>query len=301
MGLVTPPKPLTRFVLRTTKPFHNRDAANRFFDLIDSCGPSFRPVKFGQYEPLKQIYNPSNREELIRGWFNGLNLTQEELETHYHEGDLFTKGRAPSKFNFSVLWHNWTKDVLFNVIWLTISKPFLQKKPEHMAQFLQLCDDLVRLFPPVHAELYDYTSSIPCTCCPKYMLPDDLSVRCPALKWRTYFGPPYIELLGRDTLLNAPCYKTEEVGDTIVVQLTETVFEDIPQALRQTMIDYFEGSVDPALRAELGTDFIFRPFLVTQPYARNKKLVPEFPIQECFGRKMDLEAVAKSWELHPIP
>ena len=32
-----------------------------------------------------------------------------------------------------------------------------------MAQFVDFCNDLVRLFSPVHAEIYDYTSSIPCT------------------------------------------------------------------------------------------------------------------------------------------
>lgn len=167
-----------------------------------------------------------------------------------------------------------------------------------MAQFVHFCDDLIRLFSPVHAEIYDYTSSIPCTNTKSAFIPDRLDIRCPALKWRTYFGPPYIKMLGRDTILNAPCWKTEELGDSIVLQLTETVYEDISPVLRQEVVDYFEESIDPQLRAELGTGFIFRPFDASQSYSKAKKLVPEFQIQELFGKNLDEATVIEAGKPH---
>lgn len=100
------------------------------------------------------------------------------------------------------------------------------------------------------------------------------------MKWRTYFGPPYIKLLGKDTILNAPCYKTEEVGETIVLQLTKSVFEDIPSELRQEVVNYFEASVDPAIRSKLGTGFLFRPFYASESFSPKNKLVPEFNFDE---------------------
>lgn len=143
------------------------------------------------------------------------------------------------------------------------------------------------MFSPVHAEIYDYVSSIPCTATENMLIPDDLSIRCPALKWRTYFGRPYIELLGRETILQAPCWKTEEVGDTIVVQLTETVFEDILPETREAVVEYFEASVKPEILAELGNGFIFRPFHASEPYDKKKKLIPEFPVKEFFGEHLN--------------
>jgi len=119
-------------------------------------------------------------------------------------------------------------------------------------------NDLVCRFSPVHAEIYDFTSFIPCTATESMLIPDDLSVRCHALKWRTYFGLPYINLLGKETILNAPCWKTEE-------------------------------SVDPKIRAELGRGFLFRPYYASEKYDREKKLVPEFPIRELFGKNLPEE------------
>lgn len=158
-----------------------------------------------------------------------------------------------------------------------------------MDRYVSLCNDLVCRFSPVHAEIYDFTSSIPCTATESMLIPDDLSVRCPALKWRTYFGLPYINLLGKETILNAPCWKTEEVGDAIAIQLTESVFEDIPSELREKVVEYFEGSVAPEIRAELGRGFLFRPYYASEKYDRKKKLVPGFPIRELFGKNLPEE------------
>ena len=127
---------------------------------------------------------------------------------------------------------------------------------------MRLCDDLVCRFSPVHAEVYDFTSAIPCTATESMLIPDDLSV---------------------------PCWKTEEIGDTVAIQLTETVFENISSELRERVVEYFEESVDPEIRAGLGRGFLFRPYYASEKYDRKKKLVPEFPIKELFGKYLPEE------------
>ena len=188
MALITPAKQEIDFCLRTTKPFHNRKAAQDFFRLVDAYGPNYRPFKYGNYEPMKQIFNDKKEDEIILSWFEGADLSQEELESRPCNAQLMMKGRPPGKIGYFIGWHNWANSVLFNMISVNISKPFLKKDGGNMAQFVHFCDDLVRLFSPVHAEIYDYTSSIPCTNTNSALIPDRLDIRCPALKWRTYFG-----------------------------------------------------------------------------------------------------------------
>lgn len=47
------------------------------------------------------------------------------------------------------------------------------------------------------------------------------------LPWANVFGPAYVEFLGREKLLSAPCFQAAELGDGYVyLQLTESVPED---------------------------------------------------------------------------
>lgn len=293
MPLITPSKTQIDFFLRTTKPFHSEKAAKDFFQLVLSYGSHYRPFKYGTSEPIKEIFDEKDLKKVVTTWLGGSERTPPILEGQYCLGQLMLKGRAPSKITYFVSWRNWTHRILFNVIQSSISKNFLKKDEKEMEKYIQFCDDLICMFSPVHAELYDYTSAIPCTTTETSLIPDDLSIRCPALKWRTYFGRPYIELLGRETILNAPCWKTEEIGDTIAVQLTKTVFEDIPPELREAVVEYFEASVKPEIRVELGSGFIFRPFFASASYDKKKKLVPEFPVREFFGKHLDENQILK--------
>ncbi len=283
MPLHIPAKPQIDFLLRTTKPFHHPEAAKDFLRLVLSYGPAYRPCQYGRSEPAREIFRETHLDSVLDAWLSGYGRTPEALENLPCSGQLMMRGRGPGKIRYFIAWRNWTERVLFNVIQLSLSRSFLRRSEEEMSRYVRFCDDLVRLFPPAHAELYDYVSAIPCTATENMLLPDDLSIRCPALKWRTYFGRPYVDLLGRETLLKAPCWKTEEVGDTVVVQLTGTVFEEIPPKLRAEVVEYLEESVDPEIRAQLGRGFLFRPFLASEPYDKRKKLVPVFPVREISG------------------
>ena len=69
----------------------------------------------------------------------------------------------------------------------------------------------------------------------------------------------------------------------------ESVFEDIPSEQREKVVEYFKESVAPEIRAELGRGFLFCPYHASEKYDRKKKLVPEFPIRELFGKYLPEE------------
>lgn len=280
MSLIVYKRPIIQFNLYTTKPFHSRKSAIDFLRLIRSYGPYYLPIKYDFFEPIKRIFNSNDEKNFVRIWFGSSEMTDQEARERNCEGGFIAKGKPPSKIDYHIMWEHKESTDRFNIICISIAIPFLKKSSEHMTQFIHFCDDLSCLYSPVHAEIRDYISSIPCECTESAFIPDNLNLRCPALKWRTYFGPPYIKLLGKDTILNAPCYKTEEVGETIVLQLTKSVFEDIPSELRQEVVNYFEASVDPAIRSKLGTGFLFRPFYASESFSPKNKLVPEFNFDE---------------------
>lgn len=45
--------------------------------------------------------------------------------------------------------------------------------------------------------------------------------RTPRLYWTTYFGPRFVEVHGRDFLMNTPAWKTEELEGGVLVTVTE--------------------------------------------------------------------------------
>ncbi|MGD9720829.1 MAG: hypothetical protein AB7O59_14155 [Pirellulales bacterium] len=56
----------------------------------------------------------------------------------------------------------------------------------------------------------------------------DIEVAIPGLYWLNYFGPPYVEMLGRERLLTAPAFEAKALGDGVLLALDES-----PEAWQQ--------------------------------------------------------------------
>lgn len=78
--------------------------------------------------------------------------------------------------------------------------------------------------------------------------------RCiPELYWATVFGPPYVEMFGRERLLSAPAYKVEALGpDRVLVQLSERL-DDLEKRWDEV------EKVRIAVKNHLGADAFFQP------------------------------------------
>lgn len=66
----------------------------------------------------------------------------------------------------------------------------------------------------------------------------------PDVFWKTYFGPPYVEMIGEDLLMSAPAFEVSRPGQGIIaIQLTSSLDDCIhqPQAVedaRNRLIDH---------------------------------------------------------------
>lgn len=105
---------------------------------------------------------------------------------------------------------------------------------ENFQAFLALCLKLAVLLENVHGEIVNRAF-------PEWADPINLQVRHPELHWMAFFGEPYIELFGRDKLLNAPCYRTKAIGENLIaLQMTESPFEAVTNEVRSAVKTYLD-------------------------------------------------------------
>ncbi len=207
--------------------FYNRELATKIIELINSYGKDFMPDKFDNYQPLKKKYNLENLDEVLEGW---LNEEGNSVNKEYMMGSLLMDKSRSSKASYMVSWKK-TQEPNFHFFSFDCNIDYL-KKNGNLSKFLELCSKLCLILNPVQGEIVN--------CMGKHTFaPLDLRLRHPELQWLNIFGKPYIELFGREKLLNTPCYKAYELSeDIIIIQLTESVFEDIPDEVRLKVKEY---------------------------------------------------------------
>ena len=89
----------------------------------------------------------------------------------------------------------------------------------------------------------------------------DIAIALPTLFWITVFGPPYVEMFGKEKLFSAPAFRVEEVQkDQILIQLTERpedVKRDLPRvlAVRDAVIDHIGRDAFFDVEAGLNGDY----------------------------------------------
>ncbi len=207
--------------------FYNRELATKIIELINSYGKDFMPDKFDNYQPLKKKYNLENLDEVLEGW---LNEEGNSVNKEYMMGSLLMDKSRSSKASYMVSWKK-TQEPNFHFFSFDCDIEYLKKKG-NLSKFLELSSKLCLVLNPVQGRIVN--------CMGKHTFaPLDLRLRHPELQWLNVFGKPYIELFGREKLLNTPCYKAYELSeDIIIIQLTESVFEDIPDEVRLKVKEY---------------------------------------------------------------
>lgn len=207
--------------------FYNGELATKVIELINSYGKDFMPDKFDNYQPLKKKYNLENLDEVLEGW---LNEEGNRVNKEYMMGSLLMKKSRSSKASYMISWEK-TQEPNFHSFSFDCDIEYLKKKG-NLSKFLELSSKLCLVLNPVQGRIVN--------CMGKHTFaPLDLRLRHPELQWLNIFGKPYIELFGREKLLNTPCYKAYELSeDIIIIQLTESVFEDIPDEVRLKVKEY---------------------------------------------------------------
>jgi len=63
----------------------------------------------------------------------------------------------------------------------------------------------------------------------------------PNITWGTIFGEPYINMFGKEKLLNTPCYKTETIGEKAVfLQASESIFNPVEENIKNKIKKYLD-------------------------------------------------------------
>ena len=207
--------------------FYNRELSTKVIELINSYGKDFIPDKFDNYQPLKKKYNLENLDEVLEGW---LNEEGNSVNKEYMMGSLLMKKSRSSKASYMISWEK-TQEPNFHYFSLSVNIDYL-KNQKKIQKFMELSKELIFAFNPVNGWIINKMSN-------HNSGPINLRLRHPELQWLNIFGKPYIELFGREKLLNTPCYKAYELSeDIIIIQLTESVFEDIPDEVRLRVKEY---------------------------------------------------------------
>ncbi len=242
-------------VFHSLKNFQDENLAIKVLKKIEEYGEKFIPDKFDFYEPLKKNYHDEGLEGALKLWMNEEGNQKHIKNNHkYAVGQLIARKKNGSKISYFMVWEK-EKKASFNLFTLSASISFLQRKI-NFQKYLNLCYELADIIEPAYGEIVNCSL-------PKWCEPIDLNLRIPELHWGVILGKAYIDMFGKDKLLNTPCYKVEEINDnTIVLYLSKSVFEPIFSNVREEVKEY------------LGRD-CFVEEGKTSHYYKNGK-VPEF-------------------------
>lgn len=228
--------------LMSLKNFESKALAYDVFSAIEDAGPQFFPTVYDVYEPLHHKCNKNDVDELVRVWVNEENA-EVTSQNRYGMGQLLMEHRRKPKIAYQMYWEK-SQQERFNYFIMSADSEFLMDS-NNLKNFLTLCQRLIILLEPVQGEIVNCAF-------PGWDVPINLQVRHPELHWMAFFGKPYIELFGRDKLLNAPCYSTESIGsDIIALQMTESPFHAVTDEMRNAVKTF----LDPEAFVENGKSY----------------------------------------------
>lgn len=212
--------------------FYDKDMARNVLDIINSYGKEYIPDRFDSLQPLNKKYNPDNIDQVISTWRNDEG-NKVNIQEKYLMGSLLMQKKRSSQASYYISWEK-SEEASFNNFSLGVDINFL-KKEKNFNKYLELCKEIIIALNPVQGQISNMMDKYSCE-------PINLKIRHPELQWVTIFGQPYIELFGKEKLMKTPCYKVYEITDQLIaIQLTETIFEEIPEELRENVRGYLGG------------------------------------------------------------
>ena len=105
----------------------------------------------------------------------------------------------------------------FNTVSLWVEETYLQSQL-HTEDLLRMSIELYVLISPSYGSIHRTQDALEMATVhdPKYgktIVPTDLKRGLPGVFWANFFGPEYVELVGRQRLLSAPCKVARELPD----------------------------------------------------------------------------------------
>ncbi|NOU74245.1 hypothetical protein GC098_23085 [Paenibacillus sp. LMG 31458] len=233
----------------------------KILTIINNAGSDFIPQYFGKYEPVKMKYDINNLDGVIELFLNeSENKERRNASPPHEEGRLLLEKKRGHKVSSTISWkkNNYAD---FNYLSFSMGVDWMQDS-SNFNRFFELSKQLITTLDLVQGNIQN--QSIPYKSDPR-----DLKLIHPRLHWMNFFGPPYIELFGKEKLLSCPCFKMIEISDQVIaLQLTEDLFEPIPEELKT------------AVKLHLGVDAFLEEGLTLRHYKDKTTLVPDFDFSQ---------------------
>ncbi len=193
---------LTRLNLR------QEHLARQMLDLIYRQGSEFVPEKLGHgrgWVPMSAI----SFQTLMEKWLHSYGVVMRRETQFESEIDVTTAFSASGGFN---------------TISIGVAEEYFETQA-YTEKFLQLSIALYDLLHPVYGSIHQIRDSIEMATVqdPRYgttVVPVDLRKGLPGVYWANFFGLGYVEQIGKQRLLAAPCYSISELSDGGILILT---------------------------------------------------------------------------------
>jgi hypothetical protein len=141
---------------------------------------------------------------------------------------------------------------------LTIS--MLKEKPLLLSEFITQIKRLTEVSKPVYGDFQSRAIK-------GWDNPIDLEVRLPDIRPVSIYGPPYVELFGREAIESAPFQKIEEIAPGYYwLEANDSVFEPVPEETKA------------AIRKHFGED----AFMVGRRYRHKSGRAPKLDFRNTF-------------------
>jgi hypothetical protein len=217
----------------------------RFMQLLFSHFPSYVPNRFGRDEPLRKKFLPGGLDLLLEEWghlgFGAMRTVPPTMEMHV----WFAMESIPKPHHTSIT----VRLDAVEQCALSSIQSFLTDCAIEFGAHLAVAHILTEV---ELLEKIERLRTLPGTN-PAYMvrrmeklgvaetlhgmtvlqfLTKNLRLNIPDLCWLTIFGPPYIQLFGRDKLLSTPAAEVRELGDQSVLVKVTADIPDTPEGWR---------------------------------------------------------------------
>jgi len=227
------------------------EAGRRFLQLLIAEAPQYAPERYSDHEPIKLSFDPINLDRALQCWKTSFLWRGKPSSVWggayigFHQVHDSVVLRLPaSALDVATLRHLWRVmdhafgvDLAFIHVRTEVDTTDVEHYKEHLMPFQTLNTHHLR-----------------------QGLPD--------FPWAMLFGRPYVELFGRERLLQTSAARVEAIGDGVYIQLT-----DDPTDVAKKREEYL--AVQQATKAYLNSN-AFRGMSANGQYS-----VPEFFLVAC--------------------
>jgi len=197
-------------------------ACGDFFRLLCEAEPKFVPVTYGKTEPLRKSFSVAS---IAQDW----------------DDAIFWRGTRPASLGTFLPCNRFhPHDIIYFESRGAALIGAMQALQSRWATRFSTYFGYIHGVDDAHVKLPEYRARI---------MPfgqgltwQEMQPRLPCVAWWMWFGPEYVDIVGRDKLFSAPVFQVKESAAGISLQLTEsiTILKDYPayRAHRDALVSH---------------------------------------------------------------